>query len=138
MSVLIRCDNFCLTSEEVKSLAAAAYKSRGCENQRVTVRCVSEEEIRRLNKQYRKKDSVTNALTFSYGGKEHDVALCVAVAKKQAGERRVALHDYVALLLVHAFLHVCGMDHERSEKEAKEMEKKEKNILSKRGFEISN
>lgn len=138
MQVSLRCDSFCLTSEEVESLVVAADKSRGCKNQQVTVRCVSEEEIRRLNKQYREKDSVTNVLTFSYGGKEHDVALCLAAAEREAGEKKIVLRDYTAWLLVHAFLHVGGMDHERSEEEAKDMEEKEGSILSELGFKISN
>ncbi len=137
MLVVIRCEDFCLTLEEVKGLVEVVYKGRGREEQNVTVKCVSEEEIRRLNKLYRKKDSVTNVLTFSYGGGDHDVALCVAVAKQEASAKKLMLRDYTALLLVHAFLHVCGMDHERSEKEAKEMEEEEKNILNKLGFKIS-
>jgi probable rRNA maturation factor len=137
MSVLIQCDDFKLTLEEVKSLAEAACSVQGIEEQRVTVKCVTEEEIRRLNKEYRKKDNVTNVLTFSYGDNEHDVALCLEVAKREVDEKKIILRDYVALLLVHAFLHVCGMDHERSEEEAKEMEQKEKNILSKAGFKVN-
>jgi len=134
MSVLIRCEELCLTSEEVESLAAVVYKTRNLENQKITVKCVSEKEIRRLNKQYRMKDCATNILTFSYGNKEHDVALCRAIAKREAGERKAELRDYTAWLLVHAFLHVCGMDHERSDEEAGEMQAMENNILSEMGF----
>jgi probable rRNA maturation factor len=134
MSTLITCDDFCLTSEEVENLAVATYKSRSCKDQKVAIKCVSKKEINRLNKQYRKKDNVTNVLTFSYGDEEHDVALCLAVAKREASERKIELRDYVALLLVHAFLHVCGMDHERSSEEQEEMEREEKKILSETGI----
>ena len=34
-------------------------------------------------------------------------------------------------LLIHGVLHLCGYDHERSEKEAKRMERRERGIFNK-------
>lgn len=100
----------------------------------ITVRVVDEEESRRLNLQYRKKDTPTNVLTFSYGDATHDVALCMSVAQREANERGVVLRDYVALLLVHAFLHAVGMDHEQSAAAAEAMHAAEQVILKRAGF----
>lgn len=112
--------------------AARAY--RQFPDDRVNVRVVSTEEIRKLNKKYRGKDKATNVLTFSYD-KEHDIALCLDVAEREAEEKRVGERDYVAWLLVHAFLHATGLDHERSEEEAREMEQAERDILTRAGYQ---
>lgn len=100
----------------------------------VNVRVVSENEIRELNKKYRGKDKSTNVLTFNYDG-EHDIAVCLEVAQREAKEKGVSEWDYVAWLLVHAFLHATGMDHEKSEEEAREMEQAEREILTKAGHQ---
>lgn len=107
----------------------------------VAIRAVSPEEIRTLNSTYRSKDKPTNVLTFSYPavagtseGGEHDVAICLSVAGEEAKERNMDMATYVALLLVHAFLHAKGMDHERSPKEALSTQEAEKAILQASGF----
>jgi probable rRNA maturation factor len=99
----------------------------------VTVKFVTEEEIQRLNREYREKDAPTNVLTFSYGT-EHDVAVCWVVVEQEARERGITVRDYAALVLVHAFLHVVGMDHEQSPEEAEKTHAAEKVILSTTGF----
>jgi len=66
-------------------------------------------------------------------GSEHDVALCLEVAEREASERGAELKDYVARLIVHAFLHATGMDHEQSE-EARSMAKLERKVLDKCGY----
>lgn len=113
----------------------ATRRYRNWPDDQVNVRVVSEDEIHALNKKYRGKDYVTNILTFSYDH-EHDVAVCLEVARQEAKERRVSERDYVAWLLVHAFLHATGMDHERSEEEARSMEKAEREILEQAGFPV--
>jgi probable rRNA maturation factor len=65
---------------------------------------------------------------------EHDVALCLSVAEREAAERQVPVRDYAAVLLVHAFLHACGLDHERSEAEAEKMAEAERSALQRCGF----
>jgi probable rRNA maturation factor len=113
----------------------------GHTDEEVSVRLVSEEEMRTLNATYRNKERSTNVLTFSYPavagtseGTQHDVALCLSVAETEAHERTVTLEQYVALLLVHAFLHAQGWDHERSEEEADKTKMAENAILEAAGF----
>lgn len=133
MPVFVQCNGFPLSDEEVAGLWRETVALRQYPDELVTVCCVTEREIKRLNKQYRGREEATNVLTFSYDG-EHDIALCLAVAKREAQEGNVSLRDYGAWLLVHAFLHVTGMDHEGTSEEADKMEKLEGAILKKKGF----
>jgi probable rRNA maturation factor len=100
----------------------------------VTVRLVDEAEIRRLNREYRGKDALTNILTFSYGEGIHDIALCWSVGEREAKARGVAVREYAALLLVHGYLHAVGFDHERSAPEAAKTKAAEEKILAQAGF----
>lgn len=137
MPVHVQCDDIAVTQEEIESLwhqAVALYGQRG---DQVTIRCVSEQEIQSLNESYRHMPRPTNVLTFSYGD-SHDVALCVEVASREATRRNTSLRDYTALLLAHAFLHVFGLDHERSDEEAEKTAEAERTILQRAGFSASN
>lgn len=135
-------ENFPLKLTQVERLWQETIRARDFPDEAVNITCVSLEEMRTLNKQYRGIEKPTNVLTFSYGPTpgevaSHDIAFCLPIAEHEAGERRVTLRDYVALLLVHAFLHATGMDHERSEEEADRTKQAERNILAAAGFETS-
>ena len=134
MPVVLQCEEFALTNEEANRIWQETIAYRSFSNDKVIVRCVSETEIQQLNSKYRKKDAPTNVLTFSYDEGEHDIALCLAIARQEAQERGADIRDYVALLLVHAFLHATDMDHERSQHEEEEMQTAEKYILEASGF----
>ncbi len=131
----VECENFPLTNSQVTSLLDTSCKEMNSESDGlVAIRCVSSEEIRHLNATYRATDAPTNVLAFSYDAHEHDVALCMDIATQEAVERKADLSNYVALLLTHAFLHVLGMDHERSDEEDDHTRVLEKKILETSGF----
>jgi len=100
----------------------------------LTVRFVDETEIQRLNREHRGKDAPTNVLTFSYGDGVHDVAVCLAVAAREAAERSAPARDYLALVIVHGFLHAAGFDHEHSAAAAEATQVAEQAILQRAGF----
>ncbi len=146
MPVTLQCVHFPLSVREVHKLWRATVAFRQHRDDTVTVRCVTVEKIRGLNLKYRGNDEQTNVLTFTYQppgvweeGKErqHDIALCLVVARREALQRGIARYDYVAHLLVHAFLHATGMDHERSAAAAQRQRTAEKYILSQAGFRVS-
>ena len=162
MPIELQCSDCQLTADEAARLWQETIAHQKYTDDEVTVRCVSEEEIHELNKRYRNKDKPTNVLTFSYpqqgvgtprdvprssksevgsdaneqhvSSSIHDIALCITVAEREAGERGVPLRDYVALLLVHAFLHATGLDHEASDTGAEMTAKAERAILEAAGF----
>lgn len=138
---IIKCSTLPLVQAEVDKLWQTVRGERNFPEEEVAIRCVTEKEIQELNIRYQRKDTPTNVLTFSYEKGEpaspvggHDIALCLTVAQREARERSRSSRDYVALLLVHAFLHVTGMDHERSAQEAKTTQELEVVILNKAGF----
>ena len=81
----------------------------------VSILLTSGEEIRRLNRQFRKKDKVTDVLSFpaSARGCAGDIAIALPVAAAQARRYGHGLREEVELLLLHGLLHLRGYDHER-------------------------
>ena len=114
-----------------------------------------EEEIRRLNREQRQVDKVTDVLSFpaldGIRGKplkksEHpfdedeeghlfigSVAVCVRRAHEQAEEYGHSYNRELHYLLVHGIMHCLGYDHETDEERA-EMREKEEEILGKLGI----
>lgn len=95
----------------------------------ISVNLVGESKIKSLNKKYRNKDKATDVLSFPLGDGSGDVFICLSIAKKQAKSENISIDKKLAQLAVHAFLHLQGYDHERTEKEAKDMLGLEDKIL---------
>ena len=118
-----------------------------------------EEEIRRLNRETRNTDKVTDVLSFpaldSIKGKalkkrdfplEIDdegnlligsVAVCVKRAEEQAEEYGHSYQRELHYLLVHGIMHCLGYDHPTEEERA-EMREREEFILAKLGISREN
>ena len=85
----------------------------------VSVSYVNEQEIRVLNAQYRKVDSVTDVLSFPMEDTDArgvallgDIVLCMERAAEQAEEFGHSLERELSYLSVHSVLHLMGYDHE--------------------------
>ena len=88
----------------------------------IAIRMISDEEMHKLNKQYRNKDKTTDVLSFSYMEEEGmeelgDVVISDEQAQKQAED---GFQSELVMLIVHGVLHVIGYDHEEPE-DAKKM-----------------
>ena len=103
----------------------------------VTLRFVAEAEGRRLNRSYRGRDYATNVLSFPYAGQgagvSGDMVICAPVVAREAREQGKAVEAHYAHMIVHGLLHLQGMDHE-NEREARRMERREREILAALGF----
>jgi len=60
-----------------------------------------------------------------------EVVVCLEAVKKNAKKLDLDYNKELARVLIHGILHVFGYDHEKSEKEAKKMRKKEEYYLLK-------
>lgn len=103
---------------------AAARNERLKKAKDVSVVLAGEKEIRNLNKKYRKKDKVTDVLSFDYGD-SGEVVICLKEIKKNAEKFNNPFKKEIIRVLIHGILHLCGYDHEKSKKEAELMERKE-------------
>ncbi|MDX2308580.1 MAG: rRNA maturation RNase YbeY [Hyphomicrobium sp.] len=104
----------------------------------------SDATVRRLNAEYRKKDSPTNVLSFpapdAFAGTDDDAAVTLGdivlaeeTVRSEADELGIPLSDHVRHLAVHGLLHLLGYDHEVAA-EAETMEALEIEILSRLGI----
>jgi len=99
----------------------------------VALRVVGAAEGRRLNKIFRKRNTPTNVLSFSYGDGSGDVVLCHPVIAREAKAQRKTLRAHYAHLVVHGLLHLRGHDHQRARAAAR-MQRAEARILRRLGF----
>ena len=102
---------------------------------------IGDRRMRRLNRQYRKKDRTTDVLAFAMRDAvtpralHHtprplgDVVISIPTAMRQAKEGQRSLDHEIVVLMIHGILHLCGYDHERSEAEARRMQRRERMIL---------
>jgi len=114
----------------------------------VSVSFVSNIEIKNLNKIYRKKDSVTDVLSFPLTGSDGsveinqetgavllgDIVISLETAVKQAISYGHSLEREIGFLTVHSMLHLLGYDHETSQLDQRIMREKEEFVLEKLGI----
>lgn len=97
----------------------------GCSS--LVVRLVPDDEMRRLNRDFRGQDRATDVLSFpgddSPAGRHlGDIVIALAVARCQADERRHSLGRELRLLALHGVLHCMGYDHEVDDGQMEDLE----------------
>ena len=86
----------------------------------VEVLLTSDAELKRLNKQFRRKNKPTDILSFptppelapTHAG---DLAISLETAARQAAEHGHSLADELRILILHGLLHLAGEDHENDQ-----------------------
>ena len=121
----------------------------------ISITLTNEEEIEKINKQYRNIDKATDVLSFPMFEKEEldkfindnvknadinmqgdilgDVVISIPRVYEQAEEYGHSFERELAYMVVHGFYHIMGYDH-IEEADRKVMREKEENILSKLGI----
>jgi probable rRNA maturation factor len=81
----------------------------------INMKLVDDAEIKALNTVYSGNAYATDVLTFKYpnglGGALADVVISRETASRQAAEFGIEVKEEVALLAIHALIHVLGKDH---------------------------
>jgi probable rRNA maturation factor len=107
-----------------KTLELSGFDSLAKKNISISVALVSEKEIKKLNRIYRKKDAVTDILSFA----EHknmatisknkeaaiflgELVLCYNDIKKFARKNKIDPEKELAEVISHGTLHLLGMKH---------------------------
>lgn len=130
-----RCCNAVLVNEKFKGSAE------------ISVSIVDDEQIHKLNKQYRNVDRSTDVLSFPLGvdgvydinndtGAQllGDIVISIEHAIKQAELYGHSLNREIAFLTVHSMLHLLGYDHEPGGLELVRMREKEESVLTQLGL----
>ncbi len=106
----------------------------------VNILLAKNEQIKKINKKYRKINKVTNILSFPQDPimsnlREEklllgDIVLSLDKLRNEAEDQSKKFSNHLTHIIMHGFMHLLGFDH-KNKKEAKVMEEKEKDILSK-------
>jgi probable rRNA maturation factor len=97
----------------------------------LSIAIVNPEEIKKLNKEYRKKNKPTDVLSFGEIGSDvSEIVICPEEVEKNGENFKKEL----TLVLIHGILHLFKYDHEKTVKEAERMFQKQEEYLSKIKF----
>ncbi|WP_172369285.1 rRNA maturation RNase YbeY [Sporosarcina jiandibaonis] len=135
----------------VTSILRHAAKEEGIsEKAEVSVTFMSDEEIKKVNAEYRDIDQPTDVISFALEEMSEgevaiigqtgipvalgDIIISVDTAKRQAEEYGHDLNREIGFLALHGFLHLLGYDHLTKEDEVK-MFGRQKEILHSYGLE---
>lgn len=133
-------EKICL--KEIKKIIAFALKKEKIKRAVVNVILVDEKEIKKINKEYRNIDRVTDVISFALEEAETikfnfrllgDIYICVPRMKEQAVSYGHSEKRELLFLTVHGLLHLLGYDHMNKEDE-KIMFKKQELILNDYGI----
>lgn len=97
---------------------------------------VGKDKMRQLNKTYRKKDYVTDILSFEVDKENGEIYVHYPKAKSKAAHFDTTTTNYMNYLFVHGLAHLARFDHE-SEKEAEKMQEFEKKICNQFKIDVS-
>jgi probable rRNA maturation factor len=104
----------------------------------LSILLVDDPQIETLNQKYLNRQGPTNVIAFAMreGEFSHlsphllgDVVISMDTAAKEAQDADLSMARRFDELLVHGILHLFGYDHENSEKEARRMEDKSRELL---------
>ncbi len=117
----------------------------GVKDVTLTMTLCGRAKIKKLNREYRNKDYVTDVLSFPVYDNLRpdkkpknknlsqmdlgDLVICKEKAFSQAREFEITYEQEIVHLAVHGFLHLLGFDHEISPKEEKLMEAHENELV---------
>lgn len=116
----------------------AALLIEETEQKYFTVAFVSDKKIRKLNKEFRGKDKMTDVLSFEFEPDEFesdqnylgDIVISAEQAERQAVENDLTFEREIKQLILHGILHLCGYDHETDDGEMNERELELRDKLS--------
>ena len=134
-----------INEDFIKKIARNILKKEGSDRKMgLSIILVRPWRIKELNKRYRKENRITDVLSFGQGLNSPrlkfpslpngyfelgDVVICLSQVKKNARNFDLSFKKELVLVLIHGILHLLGYDHEKSDKEAREMREREKQYL---------
>ena len=120
-----------------------AIKKLNIDNSIFDIIFIDDEEMHKLNKEYRGIDRTTDVLSFALNDNKHidafinslgDIFISIPKMKSQAEEYGHSEKRELSFLTLHGLLHLLGYDHTLGKKEEEEMFGLQKEILSELGI----
>jgi probable rRNA maturation factor len=107
-------------------------EKEGKQNKEVSIVLVYSDIIKKLNKQYRKKNKFTDVLSFEGEGDElGEIVICLEEVRKNSQKDKSDFRKELATVFIHGLLHLSGYDHEKSKKKFNQMMLKQNYYLKK-------
>jgi len=125
--------------KKIQQTAQAVLDALDFPDGELSILLVDDQQIETLNIEYLNRKGPTNVIAFSMREGQFnditpnllgDVVISVETAKKEAHAANISMQNRFNQLLIHGILHLVGYDHEKTQKEAKRMEKKSNELLS--------
>lgn len=120
-----------------------AIKKLDIKNSIFDIIFIDDEEMHKLNKEYRGIDRTTDVLSFALNDNKHidafinslgDIFISIPKMKSQALEYGHSEKRELSFLTLHGLLHLLGYDHTLGKKEEEEMFGLQKEILNELGI----
>ena len=127
---MIEINNLTNFSVDKKIFSTVAKKvllgeNRGTE--KLSLAFIDKEEIKKLNKKYRRKNKPTDVLAFGENSKFQipnpkpnylgEIVICPEVVKENSKKYGISIKKEMMKVFVHGILHLCGYDHEKNKKQ---------------------
>ena len=121
--------------KKIKTAAETIFKILGVSGRSLEIFLVSDDVMRDINAEYRGKNKATNVLSFESADMPYPPGSARPLGTIYLAPKYITNHNEdIRYLLLHGILHLLGYSHERSVRKAKEMERKEQEIISRAGF----
>ena len=123
---------------KLQKRAQAVLNALGSPEGELSILVVDDSEIKTLNKSYLNRSGPTNVIAFPMKEGDFsdinpqllgDVVISIETAGREALQSGISTEERFTQLLVHGILHLFGFDHEKSDKDARKMEKKSNELL---------
>jgi probable rRNA maturation factor len=103
-----------VNESQLAAILSHVLKAERLPSGSASIAVVTDPEIRDLNHRFRGVSAATDVLTFVDGFSSHlaDIAIAYPTAARQAEMRGVDVQQELAMLTIHAGLHIAGYDDE--------------------------
>lgn len=106
-----------LSRRDIADFARTVHRAARGNIAELSIAIVDDATMRRLNRQFRRKDKTTDVLTFP-----DEIVISIDQARRQARDEKHSLATEVRYLVLHGVLHALGYDHETDDGEMNALE----------------
>ena len=128
-----------ISLKKIQQTVKVILNALDCPDGEISILIVDDIQIEKLNRKYFDRSGPTNVIAFPMreGEFSHlnpqilgDVVISTDTAAKEARNCGMSVEQRFKELLVHGILHLFGYDHETSDQDAQNMEKKSRELLA--------